>query len=143
MPLLFSYGTLQHADVQIATFGRTLRGAPDARPGFERSLVKIEGSVLPTLVGGTHHANVVRAEGSATRVDGTVFEVTEEELASADAFEAPARYERIEAALASGKRAWVYVFARPAADSKRSRTEGTDSTRSNEGNEGERSKNSF
>ena len=30
MPLLFSYGTLQQAEVQLATFGRLLQGAPDA-----------------------------------------------------------------------------------------------------------------
>ena len=111
MPLLFSYGTLQQSAVQLATFGRTLRGEPDALPGFELSLVKIEGSVLPTIVGGTDHANVVRTEGIDSRVNGTVFEVTDEELASADAFEAPARYHRIPVTLASGKPAWVYVFA--------------------------------
>ena len=111
MPLLFSYGTLQQSDVQLATFGRTLRGGPDALPGFERSLVKIEGPVLPTIAGGTHHANVIRTERTGSRVSGTAFEVTDEELASADAFEAPARYERIAVTLSSGKQAWVYVFA--------------------------------
>ena len=111
MPLLFSYGTLQRADVQLATFGRTLRGEADALPGFEPALVKIEGPVLPTIVGGTHHANVIRAEGIDSRVTGTAFEVTDEELTAADAFEAPAGYERIEVTLGSGKLAWVYVFA--------------------------------
>jgi hypothetical protein len=111
MPLLFSYGTLQHTDVQLTTFGRTLRGEADALPGFEPALLKIEGSVLPTITGGTHHANVVRSERIGSRVTGTVFEVTDDELASADAFEAPAQYERIEVSLASGKRAWVYRFA--------------------------------
>ena len=41
---------------------------------------------------------------------GTVLEVTDDELAKADAFEAPAQYERIQVSLASGKQAWVYVF---------------------------------
>ena len=110
MPLLFSYGTLQQPDVQRATFGRELRGAADALAGFERARVKIEGAVQPTIVGGTHHANVVRSNALGSQVDGTVFEVTDAELAAADAFEAPARYERIDVTLASGKRAWVYVF---------------------------------
>jgi hypothetical protein len=113
MPLLFSYGTLQQADVQIAAFGRTPRGEPDALPGFERSLVKIEGAVQPTIAGGTHHANVVRSTAAESRVTGTVLDVTDEELAAADAFEAPAKYGRIEVTLASGKRAWVYVFGGP------------------------------
>ena len=114
MERLFSYGTLQQTDVQLATFGRPLRGEADALPGFERALVKIEGTVLPTIAGGTHHANVVRVECGDSRVEGTVLEVTDEELASADAFEAPARYERTEVTLASGKRAWVYVFTNQA-----------------------------
>jgi hypothetical protein len=32
MPLVFSYGTLQRADVQQATYGRLLHGTADARP---------------------------------------------------------------------------------------------------------------
>jgi hypothetical protein len=123
MPLLFSYGTLQRADVQLATFGRTLPGRPDALPGFERALVKIEGDVLPTITGGTHHANVVRTERSEDRVEGTVLEVTDAELAAADAFEAPAKYTRIPVTLASGTSAWVYLFAsstqHPAPSTKR------------------------
>ena len=110
MPLLFSYGTLQQPDVQRATFGRDLHGAADALPGFERARVKIEGAVQPTMVGGTHHANVVPSDVPGSQVDGTVFEVTDAELAAADAFEAPAQYARIEVTLASGTRAWVYVF---------------------------------
>ena len=111
MPLLFSYGTLQDPDVQHATFGRTLRGQPDALPGYEPARVKIEGSVLPTIAGGTHHANVVRSNAPGSRVDGTVLEITDQELEAADTFEAPAQYERIEVSLASGTRAWVYVFS--------------------------------
>jgi gamma-glutamylcyclotransferase (GGCT)/AIG2-like uncharacterized protein YtfP len=114
MPLLFSYGTLQDEQVQRATFGRTLRGERDALPGFERSLVKIEGEIAPTIAGGTHHANVIPSSAAGSQVAGTVFDVTDAELASADAFEAPAQYQRIEVSLASGKRAWLYVFTHPA-----------------------------
>ena len=114
MPLLFSYGTLQDPEVQRATFGRTLRGEPDALPGFEASLVKIEGTVMATVPGRTHHANVIRSHRNDSRVEGTVLEVSDGELMAADAFEAPARYGRIEVPLASGKRAWVYVFNPPA-----------------------------
>lgn len=41
---------------------------------------------------------------------GTVFEVTEAELAAADRYE-PAGYKRVSARLASGKQAWVYADA--------------------------------
>jgi gamma-glutamylcyclotransferase (GGCT)/AIG2-like uncharacterized protein YtfP len=56
---------------------------------------------------------VVRSTAAESRVTGTVLDVTDEELAAADAFEAPAKYGRIEVTLASGKRAWVYVFGGP------------------------------
>jgi gamma-glutamylcyclotransferase (GGCT)/AIG2-like uncharacterized protein YtfP len=46
-----------------------------------------------------------------SRVSGTVFEVSESELASADRYE-PVGYKRVSATLASGKQAWVYVDAR-------------------------------
>ena len=40
MPKLFSYGTLQQEDVQLATFGRRLTGVSDALVGY-RELVQI------------------------------------------------------------------------------------------------------
>jgi gamma-glutamylcyclotransferase (GGCT)/AIG2-like uncharacterized protein YtfP len=43
-----------------------------------------------------------------------VFEVSEAELAAADRFEQPFAYTRIATTLASGKEAWVYVYAPPA-----------------------------
>jgi len=43
-------------------------------------------------------------------IDGVVFEITEAELAQADAYET-ADYQRIEATLKSGRQAFVYVAA--------------------------------
>ena len=42
-------------------------------------------------------------------MSGTVFEITDAELAAADEYERPAAYNRIAVTLASGKKAWVYV----------------------------------
>ena len=111
MPLLFSYGTLQQPKVQIATFGRLLVGQSDALTGFEPGLVPIRDAQLAQAAGRTHHDNVTRSAHTDSRVSGTVFEVTDAELAAADAYERPASYIRIEARLASGKAAWVYVFS--------------------------------
>jgi hypothetical protein len=44
-------------------------------------------------------------------VPGTVFEITDSELAMADKYEVKA-YRRVSARLASGRDAWVYVEAR-------------------------------
>jgi gamma-glutamylcyclotransferase (GGCT)/AIG2-like uncharacterized protein YtfP len=116
MPLLFSYGTLQRRDVQLATFGRLLQGEPDELAGFEPSLVKIEDPVLAAEIGRTHHANVTFNGRKSSRVSGTVFEITEGELAAADRYEEPAEYRRIAATLVSGKRVWLYVDHRSARD---------------------------
>ena len=112
MPLIFSYGTLQQEAVQLATFGRLLAGQPDELPGFEPSLVPIEDPEVAARSGKTHHANAAFNGRSDSRVRGTVFEVTDAELADADRYERTAAYERIAVTLASGKRAWVYVDGR-------------------------------
>jgi Gamma-glutamyl cyclotransferase, AIG2-like len=110
MPLLFSYGTLQQATKQLSTFGRLLQGQPDALLGFEQSVLKIEDPAFVAASGKAHHA-IVKFNGSRdSLVNGTVFEVTDDELASADAYE-PAGYARVMARLASGREAWVYAEA--------------------------------
>lgn len=109
--MLFSYGTLQREDVQRATFGRLLGGHADALIGFETAQVAIDDPEVAAAVGRTHHANVVVSGRSEDRVPGTVFEVTDAELAAADAYERPASYSRIAVTLASGTAAWVYVHA--------------------------------
>ena len=111
MPLLFSYGTLQQPTVQLSTFGRLLHGQPDELVGFEQSLLKIEDPDFVATSGKAHHAIVKFNGRDDSRVSGTVFEVSEEELESADAYE-PAGYKRVSARLASGKQAWVYADAR-------------------------------
>ena len=114
MPLLFSYGTLQQEHVQLSTFGRLLQGQKDELPGFEPSLVSIEDPLVVATSGKTHHANVTFNGRHDSRVSGTVFEITDAELAAADQYERLAAYTRVTAILASGKQAWVYVDARSA-----------------------------
>ena len=112
MPPVFSYGTLQQDNVQLTTFGRRLHGQRDELPGFELSLVPIDDPPLGASLGRTHHANVVANGRPDSRVSGTVFEITDAELASADEYERVASYIRIAVTLASGTEAWVYVDAR-------------------------------
>lgn len=107
---LFSYGTLQLPAVQQATFGRLLHGEADALVGFRRSLVKIDDAQVVATSGQTHHPIVEPSGDDADRVDGTVFAISADELARADAYEVD-DYVRVEAVLASGGRAWVYVKA--------------------------------
>jgi gamma-glutamylcyclotransferase (GGCT)/AIG2-like uncharacterized protein YtfP len=109
MPLLFSYGTLQQTNVQLATFGRLLQGEQDELPGFELSLVRIEDPQVVATSGKTHHANVTPNGNSKNRVSGMVFEITASELSAADEYEKSGRYVRVTATLASGKKTWMYM----------------------------------
>lgn len=118
MPLMFSYGTLQREDIQLATFGRLLHGRPDELVRYEPALVAIEDAALAARLGKTHHANVMPTRKAKSRVAGTVFEITDAELAACDAYEAPFDYVRVTAMLASGVEAWVYVHA-PSIQSRR------------------------
>lgn len=111
MPLLFSYGTLQQEDVQLKTFGRKLEGEKDLLIGYEPALVQITDPQVKSRVGRTHHDNVLATGDEWSNVQGTVFEVTDAELALADHFEAAFAYQRLAGPLASGKEAWFYVHA--------------------------------
>ena len=102
MPRLFSYGSLQQPAVQLATFGRLLAGCRDELTGFELRQVQH---------GDRQLANVTRGLRPDGRVAGTVFEVTETELAAADVYEQGDDYTRIPVTLASGAEAWMYVDA--------------------------------
>jgi hypothetical protein len=107
---LFSYGTLQLEAVQIATFGRLLSGTPDVLPGFEGAPVEIDDPTTVSLSGKTHHS-IARFTGrDSDTISGTVYEVTPEEILSADEYEVSG-YRRVAVTLRSGIRAWVYVDA--------------------------------
>jgi len=109
--LLFSYGTLQKKNVQIANFGRELAGREDALPGYARRMEAIMDPKVAAWIGESHYANVEPSSNPEDAVSGTVFEITEQELAAADKYEEAAEYRRISVTLRSGDQAWVYVRA--------------------------------
>jgi hypothetical protein len=90
MPLLFAYGTLQQENVQLSTFGRLLQGQRDELPGFEQSSVRIEDPQVVATSCKAHHANVTFNGRNDSRVTGTLFEISDAELAAADQYEQPA-----------------------------------------------------
>jgi gamma-glutamylcyclotransferase (GGCT)/AIG2-like uncharacterized protein YtfP len=106
---VFSSGTLKNLNVQIATFGRELTGRQDALPGYVRGVVAITDPEVITSTGESHYANAAPSSHPDDAVDGTVFEVTGQELSAADEYEEPAAYRRILVTLRSGNQAWVYV----------------------------------
>jgi hypothetical protein len=98
MPVLFSYGTLQHPDVQLRIFGRQLHSWADSLQGY-----------APATVG--PHANIVFTGDSTQRIPGIALEVTADDLAAADGYERPFDYRRIAVTLTSAREAWVYVHS--------------------------------
>ena len=111
MPLIFSYGSLQEERVQLSTFGRLLDGSKDAALGFDLTTARVDDPNAVALSGRNEHMNLVATSQPDRRVAGTVFEITDDELASVDLYEAVFSYRRIETTLASGGRAWVYVHS--------------------------------
>ncbi|HEX8642074.1 MAG TPA: gamma-glutamylcyclotransferase family protein [Allosphingosinicella sp.] len=107
---LFSYGTLQHSDVQLATFGRLLDGEPDELAGFRVEPLRIGSPAVVALSGMEIHTIARRTGNAKDVIPGVVFAVTAAELEAADAYETDA-YARVEVELASGRRAFVYVGA--------------------------------
>ena len=105
---LFSYGTLQKEDVQLATFGRKLAGRPDALMGYALIIIQIEDQAFVAASGTANHRNVQFTGKPSDAVEGTVFAMTKKELEKADEYE-PAGYKRVLVQLRSGANAWVYL----------------------------------
>lgn len=105
---LFSYGTLQQPEVQLATFGRLLEGRPDSLPGFAVAPLPITDPHVIATSGAAVHTIAVPTGDPGDAIPGLVFTITPAELKAADAYEVDA-YARVEARLGSGARAFVYV----------------------------------
>jgi len=108
--LLFSYGTLQQPEVQRATFGRELTGRRDAIVGYGLDWVIITDAQVIATSGSDRHPILRPTDRADAHVDGTVFEISETDLAAADEYVVD-DYRRISVPLRSGATAWVYVFA--------------------------------
>jgi len=103
---LFSYGTLQKTQVQLKLFGRLLNGAKDILSGYKLSPIEIKEKSF--LAKGEDKNQMTLIPSKDEMVEGTVFEISEEELLLADKYE-PENYKRLKVALESGKEAWIYL----------------------------------
>lgn len=108
--LLFSYGTLQHPEVQLDTLGRLLIGEDDSLPGYTVDYAKIEDQRVVDLSGLSVHPLVRETGNPLDKIVGKAFWITEDEVDACDEYEV-VLYRRVETVLTSGRAAWVYVSA--------------------------------
>jgi hypothetical protein len=111
MENLFSYGTLQSEKVQLSTFGRILKGTPDTLRSFSIAMAAVDDPEVVRTSSASHHPIVKFSGLDSDVVQGTVFQITSQELINADNYEIDS-YMRIAVKLDSGIDAWVYVDAR-------------------------------
>lgn len=105
---LFSYGTLQQEEVQLATFGRKLTGTRDALVGYRLSLLKIVDPDVLAISGKEFHPIAIHTGNPDDCVEGTLFDVTQTEILRSDRYKAD-NYKRIHLQLRSGCAAWLYI----------------------------------
>lgn len=105
---LFSYGTLRYEQVQLKTFGRLLNGNPDKLVGYKVSTLTITDPDVIALSGEAIHSILMPTGNPADIVEGTVFDVSADEVTLADSYEV-SDYKRVATTLNSGAQAWVYV----------------------------------
>ncbi len=108
MPKLFSYGTLQLQQVQIATFGRILIGKKNTLFGYILKMVEITDADVIRKSGQQFHPIVEYTGNIVDKVEGILFEVTDEEILKADEYEVD-DYKRIETRFQSGEKGFIYV----------------------------------
>jgi len=110
MELLFSYGTLQQENVQLANFGRLLVGTADSLPNYKIGKIRITDKRVLKESGKEFHPILEYTGDPRDEVMGTVFELTAEELQKADDYEVD-DYQRVSTVLKSGCSCWIYAAA--------------------------------
>jgi Gamma-glutamyl cyclotransferase, AIG2-like len=85
-------------------------GRRDAIVGYDLECVTITDPHVIATGGSDRHPILRPTARVDAHVDGTVFEISEAELAAADEYEVDA-YRRIAVPLRSSATAWVYIFA--------------------------------
>lgn len=108
MVKLFSYGTLQLERVQLDTFGRILTGKKDSLKNYILSQIKITDPDVIKSSGTDMHPMLEYTGNENDFVEGTVFDLSEEEIVQADSYEVE-DYKRAELIFASGELAYVYL----------------------------------
>jgi gamma-glutamylcyclotransferase (GGCT)/AIG2-like uncharacterized protein YtfP len=108
MENLFSYGTLQHENVQLENFGRILDGSKNILQRYCLEEIEITDEFVLKTSKKSFHPILFLTGNEEDEVDGTVFKITSSELLKADSYEVD-DYHRVQVILKSGTKSWVYV----------------------------------
>jgi gamma-glutamylcyclotransferase (GGCT)/AIG2-like uncharacterized protein YtfP len=102
MQKLFTYGSLQHEDVQENLFGRILQGTPETLIGYELNEIKIEEEF-----GIEHYPIIMETNNPEDTISGIVYEITLNDLHQTDLYEG-LHYKRVQVHLQSNEIVWAY-----------------------------------
>ncbi|MGH1386594.1 AAA family ATPase [Kordia sp.] len=105
---LFSYGTLQLEKVQQETYNRILSGTEDSLANYTLESLEITNTEVLAKSDQKLHPIAVKTLNPNDRIDGFIFEITEQELVDTDAYEVE-DYKRVLETFTSGRKAWIYV----------------------------------
>ena len=105
---LFSYGTLQLEKVQLETYGRLLKGKKDSLPCYKLAQLEITDKDVLAKSEQQFHPIAIKTKQAVDSIEGTIFEITTEELEASDKYEV-SDYKRVLESFASGQEAWIYV----------------------------------
>ena len=94
----------------METFGRKLSGTKDILPGYVLTEVKIKDKKVIKASGTNIHPILRFTGNNSDEVEGTIFEITMEELLQADDYEVK-EYSRAAVNFKSGNKAWAYIAA--------------------------------
>ena len=91
---LFSYGTLQKEKVQLVLFKRILQSSGDTLRGYTIATIEIKDESFLSKEEQKYQLTATISGGNNDCINGTVLEITKEELLLADTYE-PDNYKRI------------------------------------------------
>jgi hypothetical protein len=93
--------------VQLETFGRLLKGEKDILEGYQLTMIEItDAEVLRKSK--QFHPIISFSGDKNDKVEGVLFEVTEDEILQADEYEVD-DYKRVEVTFKSGKKGYIYI----------------------------------
>ena len=89
-------------------FRRLLHGTKDVLEGYKIFSIEIKDEAFLSKGEDKYQKTLILSNNKLDKTEGTVFEISEEELLLADKYE-PGNYKRIQVALRSGKQVWIYI----------------------------------